>query len=270
MIGRLGGAFGLPEEGVAVSVAHAAQAAAAERQVQDSASRCAERSRRAGSRVPGPADQPGRGGPLGASRPRSRPAASRRFTCSILARADRSATCPGSSPRSARGRSATADCARACCMTELAKAADVVLPGASWVEKDSTYVNQQGTVQGAARVIAPPGDAQEDWQILVERRPRARRRRYLRRQRRDPRGAAGGVARQPDATPSWLDRLREAGPGPDLAAGLEPFGALEVGLHVPGPAAGEVRRAPRPVVAPGCAPAERSQVGLDPRNPRPV
>jgi anaerobic selenocysteine-containing dehydrogenase len=52
-------------------------------------------------------------------------------------------------------------------MSELAKAADVVLPGASWVEKDSTYVNQQGMVQGAARVIAPPGDAQEDWQVFV-------------------------------------------------------------------------------------------------------
>ena len=52
-------------------------------------------------------------------------------------------------------------------MSDLAKAADVVLPGASWVEKDATYVNQQGMVQGAARVIAPPGDAQEDWQVFV-------------------------------------------------------------------------------------------------------
>jgi NADH-quinone oxidoreductase subunit G len=52
-------------------------------------------------------------------------------------------------------------------LTPLAAAADFVLPGASWVEKDASYVNQQGRLQAAARAIAPPGDAQEDWQILV-------------------------------------------------------------------------------------------------------
>jgi NADH-quinone oxidoreductase subunit G len=50
---------------------------------------------------------------------------------------------------------------------ELANAADIVLPGAAWVEKDATYVNEQGRLQAAARVIAPPADAQEDWQIFV-------------------------------------------------------------------------------------------------------
>ena len=52
-------------------------------------------------------------------------------------------------------------------MTELARAADIVLPGAAWVEKDATYVNGQGRLQAAARAIAPPGDAQEDWQVFV-------------------------------------------------------------------------------------------------------
>jgi NADH-quinone oxidoreductase subunit G len=52
-------------------------------------------------------------------------------------------------------------------LTELAKAADIVLPGASWVEKDASYVNHQGRLQGAARAIAPPGEAMEDWQIFV-------------------------------------------------------------------------------------------------------
>jgi len=52
-------------------------------------------------------------------------------------------------------------------MTALAKAADVVLPGASWVEKDASYVNGQGLLQAASRVIAPPGEAQEDWQVFV-------------------------------------------------------------------------------------------------------
>ncbi len=52
-------------------------------------------------------------------------------------------------------------------LTELARAADVVLPGASSMEKNALYVNQQGLVQGAAKALPPPGDAQEDWQILV-------------------------------------------------------------------------------------------------------
>ena len=52
-------------------------------------------------------------------------------------------------------------------LTELAAAADVVLPGACSLEKDAAYVNQQGRLQGAARTLAAPGDAQEDWQILV-------------------------------------------------------------------------------------------------------
>ena len=52
-------------------------------------------------------------------------------------------------------------------LTGLAQAADVVLPGASWVEKDASYVNGAGRLQAAARAIAPPGDAQEDWQVLV-------------------------------------------------------------------------------------------------------
>jgi NADH-quinone oxidoreductase subunit G len=52
-------------------------------------------------------------------------------------------------------------------MSDLAKAADIVLPGATWVEKDASYVNGQGRLQAASRVISPPGDAQEDWQVFV-------------------------------------------------------------------------------------------------------
>jgi NADH-quinone oxidoreductase subunit G len=52
-------------------------------------------------------------------------------------------------------------------MTELAAAADFVLPGAAYVEKDAIYTNDQGRVQAAARAIAPPGEAREDWHILA-------------------------------------------------------------------------------------------------------
>jgi NADH-quinone oxidoreductase subunit G len=53
-------------------------------------------------------------------------------------------------------------------LTELAKAADFVLPGASFVEKDASYTNEQGRVQAAARAIPLPGEAQEDWRILLQ------------------------------------------------------------------------------------------------------
>jgi anaerobic selenocysteine-containing dehydrogenase len=52
-------------------------------------------------------------------------------------------------------------------LTELARAADFVLPGASYVEKEASYTNDQGRLQGVARAIPPPGEAVEDWQILV-------------------------------------------------------------------------------------------------------
>jgi NADH-quinone oxidoreductase subunit G len=51
--------------------------------------------------------------------------------------------------------------------TDLAKAADIVLPGASSMEKNASYVNEQGRAQAAARALPPPGDAQEDWRVLV-------------------------------------------------------------------------------------------------------
>ena len=52
-------------------------------------------------------------------------------------------------------------------MTDLARAADFVLPGAACLEKDSCYTNNKGIVQAACRVVAPPGDAMVDWEILV-------------------------------------------------------------------------------------------------------
>jgi NADH-quinone oxidoreductase subunit G len=52
-------------------------------------------------------------------------------------------------------------------MSDLAAAADIVLPGAASAEKDAIYTNDQGKVQGASRAISPPGEAREDWQILV-------------------------------------------------------------------------------------------------------
>ena len=51
--------------------------------------------------------------------------------------------------------------------SELTAAADFVLPGSTSFEKDGSYTNDQGMVQGAAAVIAAPGDAQDDCLILA-------------------------------------------------------------------------------------------------------
>ncbi len=47
-----------------------------------------------------------------------------------------------------------------------AQAADVILPGAAYTEKNATYVNTEGRVQHASLAVFPPGDAREDWKIL--------------------------------------------------------------------------------------------------------
>ncbi len=53
-------------------------------------------------------------------------------------------------------------------MNEFAAAADIVLPGAAFVEKDALFTNDQGRVQASSRAIAPPGEAREDWLILAD------------------------------------------------------------------------------------------------------
>jgi NADH-quinone oxidoreductase subunit G len=47
-----------------------------------------------------------------------------------------------------------------------AHAADVILPGAAYTEKNSTYVNTEGRAQMARLAVFPPGDAREDWKII--------------------------------------------------------------------------------------------------------
>jgi NADH-quinone oxidoreductase subunit G len=44
--------------------------------------------------------------------------------------------------------------------------ADVVLPGAAYTEKPGLYVNTEGRVQMANRVVFPKGEAREDWAVL--------------------------------------------------------------------------------------------------------
>ncbi|MBC8339461.1 MAG: NADH-quinone oxidoreductase subunit G [Alphaproteobacteria bacterium] len=44
--------------------------------------------------------------------------------------------------------------------------ADVVLPGAAYTEKNSTFVNTEGRVQRTHLAAFPPGEAREDWTIV--------------------------------------------------------------------------------------------------------
>jgi len=51
-------------------------------------------------------------------------------------------------------------------VTETAKYADVVLPAASFAEKDGTFTSTERRVQRVRRVIDPPGTCRPDWAIL--------------------------------------------------------------------------------------------------------
>ncbi len=53
-------------------------------------------------------------------------------------------------------------------LTETARYADVVLPGASFAEKDGTYVNTERRIQLARKAIDPPGDARSDLDTLLD------------------------------------------------------------------------------------------------------
>ncbi|MFN2397716.1 MAG: formate dehydrogenase subunit alpha [Gemmatimonadaceae bacterium] len=53
-------------------------------------------------------------------------------------------------------------------LTETARYADVVLPGASFAEKDGTYVNTERRIQIAHKAVEPPGAARSDLDILLE------------------------------------------------------------------------------------------------------
>ncbi len=53
-------------------------------------------------------------------------------------------------------------------LTETAEYADVVLPAASFAEKDGTFTNTERRVQRIRKAIEPVGDAKADWQILAE------------------------------------------------------------------------------------------------------
>jgi predicted molibdopterin-dependent oxidoreductase YjgC len=53
-------------------------------------------------------------------------------------------------------------------LTETAEYAHVVLPSASFAEKDGTFTNTERRIQRVRKAIDPPGQARADWQILCD------------------------------------------------------------------------------------------------------
>lgn len=53
-------------------------------------------------------------------------------------------------------------------MTETAKIADVVLPGASFLEKEGTFTNGERRIQRVNQVVKPVGESKADGQIIVD------------------------------------------------------------------------------------------------------
>lgn len=51
-------------------------------------------------------------------------------------------------------------------LTETAELADVVLPAATFAEKDGTFINTERRVQRIRRAIAPAGQSKPDWEII--------------------------------------------------------------------------------------------------------
>lgn len=53
-------------------------------------------------------------------------------------------------------------------LSETAKLADVVLPASCFAEKDGTFTNTERRVQRVRKAVDPPGEAREDWRILID------------------------------------------------------------------------------------------------------
>ncbi|NVL91333.1 MAG: molybdopterin-dependent oxidoreductase, partial [Desulfobacterales bacterium] len=53
-------------------------------------------------------------------------------------------------------------------LTETAELADIVLPAASFAEKDGTFTNIERRVQRVRAAVNPPGEALPDWKIITD------------------------------------------------------------------------------------------------------
>ncbi len=56
----------------------------------------------------------------------------------------------------------------ACATTATAAAADLLLPAATWAEKEGTVTNSERVISRVRRAVPAPGQAREDWRIAVD------------------------------------------------------------------------------------------------------
>ena len=52
--------------------------------------------------------------------------------------------------------------------TETTQYADVILPATSFAEKNGSFVNSDRRVARVRRAVSPPGEARQDWRIIVK------------------------------------------------------------------------------------------------------
>jgi len=76
-------------------------------------------------------------------------------------------------PEQERLREALARCdfvvlQEAYCNTETAPFADLLLPAATWGEKEGTVTNSERRITHVRRALTPPGDAKADWRIVCD------------------------------------------------------------------------------------------------------
>ena len=112
-----------------------------------------------------------------------------------------------------------------------------------WVEKEGTYTNDQGRLQGAAQAIrARRARRRDDSRDFLRRRPRRSGCRCAYTIRcGGARGDRGALVVESRVCRAAVADIRASDDGAPLAAGIESVGAMEMGLHVPGCAAGEIR-----------------------------
>ena len=53
-------------------------------------------------------------------------------------------------------------------LSETAELADIVLPAASFAEKEGTFTNTERRVQRVRKAVEPPGESREDWRIICD------------------------------------------------------------------------------------------------------
>ena len=123
-------------------------------------------------------------------------------------------------------------------MSDLAAAADIVLPGAPGSRRTRSTPTIRAACRAASRRSSAAGEAMEDWQILAGVGPSPRVCPSYQTSRTMSGGDCRGAARTAYADADKI-ALRAAGSGAQLAAGVEPVRTVEVGLPVSGPAAGE-------------------------------